>query len=201
VRKLNKIKKDALVIKKILIDDKKPIFIDTNIYKYYVEYKNNYNNYKTNSHQIDLINSNKIFNFIIDHKIIVKENKMLEEEIKKIIKKSEIIEEKHYYEELRKNLNLDQEITEYSFKEENIAKEIAPRSKTKKMEQDFIIVICCKKDNTEIILTRDREDFKKCLSIYSQNKSRFENIDKEIILIPLARFSVIIDEINKIMEE
>jgi hypothetical protein len=201
VIKLNNLKKEAIEIKKILIDNKKPIFIDTNIYKYYVEYKVNDNNYIKNSHQIDLITSYKIFNFIIKHKIIVKENKMLEEEIEKIIIKSEEIKEKHYYEELKKNLTLDPKITEYNLKEENIAKEIAPKSKTKKMEHDFIIVICCKKDNSKIILTRDRDDFKECLQVYTKNKLRFNNIDKEIILIPLARFSLIIDEIEKILEE
>jgi len=191
-------------LKKVLIDEKKPIFVDTNIYKYYVEYQQYIegslsNEYIQITKQIDINNSYRLFEFLIKHNIKIKENQMLEEEIKDVIKNSRNIKEKHYYLELRDKLNIDPNKTEYSDKEKQLAKQLSPKSKDKIRDQDFIIVICCKKDNTKVITTKDRDDLNKCLKEYSLNKDKFNNIDHEIILIKLDQIPILIPKIEEII--
>jgi hypothetical protein len=192
-------KEQAIIIKKRLIDNNESIFIDTDILKYYVEGSileaDKYFNL-SNVHHLDLINAKKVINFIIKNKIKVSRNKMQEEEINKIILHSEDIKEKHYYKELQESIKYNK-ITDYTTEEKNLAKTFAPKSKNELMEQDFLIVICCNKDDTIALTTNNREHMKECLRIYNENKTLFNNIDKEIILLPLSKFDLIIDEINK----
>lgn len=186
---------------KILIVKKQPLFVDTNIYKYYVQYRSKDLVLPSSKHNLDLISSKILLDFLIKYKIVIKENKMLEKEINDVIINSENEVEKHYYEELKNLLNIDSNSTSYSENEENLAKQLAPKSKVKKMDQDFIIVICCKKDNTKVIVTKDKTDFNKCLSEYLVNKDKFNDINSEIKLIKLDQVPLLITHIKKIIME
>jgi len=121
---------------------------------------------------------------------------MQEEEIEKIIINSKDTKEKYYYNELKSLLTMDPNITNYTTEEADLARELAPKSKIKLMEHDFTIVICCKKDNTEMFTTNDRDDIRDCLNTHLKNKERFNNIDKDIMLLMLDKFALAIDEIN-----
>jgi len=193
------IQQEAKLVKKLLIEDKEPIFVDTDMYKYYVEYRKKEVLVESNRDHIRLINNYKIFEFIIKNKIIVKHNEILKFEINKIINNSKDISEKHYYKEVEGLLNIDKSVTTYTLEEDLIAKKLAPITKEGRAEQDFIIIICCKKDNTKMITTNNRRHIKACLDIYDNNKEMFNNIDRQILLLPLDRFALIIDEINKIL--
>lgn len=193
----------AKEVKKILITDKKPLFLDTNIYKYYCEYKTLEQSqfirkFQENpDHATDLKNCEKLFNFIVKHQITIKKNEILEQEISEVILNSKDIKEKIYYQELAKEINFDLEVTSYTSAEETIAKKIAPRTTKKYMEHDFIIIICCNRDNTEIIITKDRGDFKECMKVYSNNKDKLPYQKPTLQLIPLDRFALIIDKIEQ----
>jgi hypothetical protein len=192
----------AKEVKKTLIIDKLPLFLDTNIYKYYSEYKTlDEIQFVQKSQEdpylgIDMKNCEKVFKFIIKNKIIIKKNKMLEQEITNIIINTKNIKEKIYYEDLCKDIDFDNNITQYTKQEEDLAKQFAPKTPKKCMEHDFIIVICCNKDNTKIIVTKDRDDFRKCLKAYADNKDNFSIYDSNLKLIKLDQFALIIDKIE-----
>lgn len=200
---MSKIDLLAKNIKKYLIEEKKVLFIDTNVYKYYTKYKTleksdfikEYQN-KAN-HAIDLEESKRIFDFIIKNKIIVKKNEILESEIKKIIKNAKNIKEKYYLEELENKIIFDKNITINTPKEKEIAEQLAPRTKRKDMRNDFKILICCKKDNTSVLLTKDRDDFRKCEETYNKYRNKFTNIKKDFHIIKLDKFDLIINKIEK----
>ncbi|MDD3976448.1 MAG: hypothetical protein PHN22_04770, partial [Candidatus ainarchaeum sp.] len=65
------------------------------------------------------------------------------------------------------------------------------------MEHDFIIVICCNKDNTEVIVTSDRGDFRECMKVHADNKDKLPNQKPNLQLIPLDQFALIIDIIEE----
>ena len=193
-------------LKKLLIDEKKPLFVDTNIYKYYVEYQKYKdgvlsNEFINTKKGINLKNSSILFEFVIKHNIKIKKNQMLEKEIDKVIVKSEKLEEKHYYNSLIEKLNIDSNITEYNSKEAILAKQLSPKSKYKIMDQDFLIIICCKKDNIVVIVTKDKSDYKACLDKYKNNTDKFDNIDSEIVLIILDQVPLLVENIEKIIIE
>ena len=182
----------AKEVKQTLITEQKPLFLDTNIYKYYSTYLTMDESQFIQKYQEDpstamsMKNCEKLFRFIIKNKIIIKKNKMLEQEIKDKILNSGYNKEKFYYEDFSKDIIFDSDVTQYTLEEENLAKQLAPRNDKKYMEHDFIIVICCNKDNTEVIVTSDRGDFRECMKVHADNKDKLPAQKSNLHLIPLS---------------